>query len=109
MCADRGCEGANALAGPKGPEGTEGLRGGTGEGAAHTGRFLHVHLARGLAAARLADLSALRARVRVAAARERARQPLLRRHHLEPVPWGIPGGDTEGQWGHVVTHGDNRV
>lgn len=109
MCARGGCEGADALAGPEGPEGPEGLRGGPGEGAAHAGRFLHVHLARGLPAARLADLRALRARVGVAAARERARQPLLRRHHLEPVPWGAPHGDTEGRCGHVGTRGDDRM
>lgn len=105
VCARRGREGADALAGPKGSEGPEGLRGGPGEGTTHAGRFLHVHLTRGLAATRLADLGALRARVRVAAARERARQPLLCRHHLEPVPWGAPRGDTEGQCGHVGTPG----
>lgn len=109
VCAHRGCEGADALAGPEGPEGPEGFRGGAGEGATHAGRFLHVHLARGLAAARLADLRALRARVRVAAARERARQPLLRRHHLEPVPWGTPRGHTEERCRHMGTRGDNRM
>lgn len=54
---------------------------------AHLRGLLHPHLTLGFTATGLADLRPLGARVCVAAARKGARQPLLGRDHLEPIPY----------------------
>lgn len=57
------------------------------------GTLLHAHLPLGLPRPCLTNLCALRSRVRVTATRERARMPLLGRHHLEPITYkGRKGG-----------------
>lgn len=118
LAAGDAAEGAQALAAQEVPEDV-------GEGVAADLRgLLHPHLPLGLAAARLADLGALGARVRVAAPREGARQALLRRHHLEPVPCGAAaarragtgtptrghrhGDGDSGTWEDMRTHGHVR-
>lgn len=98
LAAGDGAEGAEAIAGQ---EARERRREGVGTDARG---LLDAHLTRGLSTPGLADLSALRARVRVAAAREAAREPLLRRHHLEPAPCH---GDSDGTQEHG--HGDGDM
>lgn len=61
------------------------------------GTLLHAHLPLGLPRLCLTNLCALRARVRVTAARESARMPFLGRHHLKPITYrGWKGGRVEG-------------
>lgn len=67
--------------------------------APHLGALFHPHFPLGLACTGLADLSALCARVGVAAAGEGAGESLLGRHHLKPVPyrWGTRKTEEKGK------------